>query len=144
MSTTPTATTSLSHFGSIFASAFQAYKKKTGKDITSHPLASELQSCYSIDDTLAVLQRQIPTPEQSQSSNEGSPRWLIPTVNVLYAFSATLSILSSKSYFTGIGILLLAAKDVSTSREMLTDMFNRIGNFFLRLEIYTGVRPTTL
>jgi hypothetical protein len=39
-------------------------------------------------------------------------------------------------------LVFQAAKDVSTSREVLTDLFDRIGNFLLRLEIYTGVRPT--
>jgi hypothetical protein len=39
-------------------------------------------------------------------------------------------------------LVVQAAKDVSTSREILTNLFDRIGNFFLRLEIYTGVRPT--
>jgi len=36
-----------------------------------------------------------------------------------------------------------AAKDVSTSREALIELFNRIGFFFRRLEIYTEVPPTT-
>jgi hypothetical protein len=91
MSTTPTASTSRSNLDSIFTSAFQAYKKKTGKDITSHPLATELQSCNSIDTILAVLQGLVPAREQSQNSDEGTAKWLIPTVNVLYAFSATLA-----------------------------------------------------
>jgi hypothetical protein len=34
-------------------------------------------------------------------------------------------------------------KNVSTSQEALTNLFYRIGNFFFRLEIYTGARPTT-
>jgi len=36
-----------------------------------------------------------------------------------------------------------AAKDVSTSQDNLVELFNRIGYFFRRLEIYTGVPPTT-
>jgi hypothetical protein len=35
------------------------------------------------------------------------------------------------------------AKDASASREKLIDLFNRIENFFGRLEIYTGITPTT-
>jgi len=91
MSAIPTASTSRSNLDSIFTSAFQAYKKKTGKDITSHPLATELQSCNSIDTILAVLQGLVPARRQTQSSDEGTAKWLIPTVNVLYAFSATLA-----------------------------------------------------
>ncbi|KAI0285162.1 hypothetical protein BC826DRAFT_1189750 [Russula brevipes] len=148
MSSTPIATTSLSNLDSIFTSAFRAYNKKTGKDITTHPLATELQTCHSTDAVLTVLRRKIPALGQSQNSDERPSKWLIPTVNVLYAFSATLAegvglaFSPAKVIFAGIGVLLLAAKDVSTSREILTDLFDRIGNFFLRLEIYTGVRPT--
>jgi hypothetical protein len=32
---------------------------------------------------------------------------------------------------------------VSTSRDKLIDIFNRIERFFRRLEIYTGIAPTT-
>lgn len=90
MSNAPTTATSRSNLDSIFASAFQAYKKKTGKDITSHPLAIELQSCRSPDAILAILQKQIPLVHQSQGSDEGFAKWLVPTVNVIYALSATL------------------------------------------------------
>ena len=79
--------TSRSNLNSIFTSAFHAYKKKTGKDITSHPLVIELQHCNSPDAILALLSQQIP---QSQSTNERFTKWLTPTVNVLYAFSLTL------------------------------------------------------
>jgi len=35
------------------------------------------------------------------------------------------------------------AKDVSASQDKLTDLFSRIEHFFHRLEIYTGITPTT-
>jgi hypothetical protein len=35
------------------------------------------------------------------------------------------------------------AKDVRASRDNLSDLFNRIGYFFRRLEVYTRVPPTT-
>jgi len=89
MSSTPTPSTSRSNLDSIFSSAFQAYKKKTGKDITSLPLAAEIESCHSPDAILAVLRSQISVLDQSQS-DEGSTKWLIPTINVLYSFSAAL------------------------------------------------------
>jgi len=92
MSSTPIPSTSRSNLNSIFSSAFQAYTKKTGKDITSHPLAAEIQACHSPDAILAVLQSQFAALGQSQSDNEGSTstKWLIPTINVLYSFSAAL------------------------------------------------------
>jgi transposase len=36
-----------------------------------------------------------------------------------------------------------AAKDASASRDKLIDILNRIERFFRRLEIYTGITPTT-
>jgi len=66
-----------------------------------------------------------------------------------------------KVVFAGVGVLLLvrtlfrlsaraarnshipqAAKDVRSSQEMLTDVFDRIENFLRRLEVYTAVAPT--
>ena len=35
------------------------------------------------------------------------------------------------------------AKDASASRDKLIDILNRIERFFHRLEIYTGITPTT-
>jgi len=89
---TSTSTTQRSGLDSIFNSAIQAYNKKTGNDITTHPLATELQSCHSPDAILAVLRNQVSVIGQSRSSNdsESFSRWLIPTVNVLYAFSSSL------------------------------------------------------
>jgi len=132
MSNVPSPSTSRSNLNSIFNAALTTYRKKTGKDITSHPLAIELQSCDSSDAILAVLRRQIPTPNQSQNGDETFSKYLIPTVNVLYTLSDTLgegvslviitmsSLLGicaltsfsqvfspAKVIFAGIGILLL-------------------------------------
>ena len=35
------------------------------------------------------------------------------------------------------------AKDASSSKEKLIELFNRIERFFGRLEIYTSITPTT-
>jgi hypothetical protein len=49
-----------------------------------------LTRCHSPDEILTILQRQIPSSDQSQGGHEGFAKCLIPTVNVLYAFSAAL------------------------------------------------------
>jgi len=36
-----------------------------------------------------------------------------------------------------------AAKDASTNQDKVIDVFDRIAHFFRRLEIYTGITPTT-
>jgi hypothetical protein len=90
MSSSPSTSTSRSNLDSIFNSALQTYKKKTGKDITSHPLATELQSCNSSDTILTVLRKQVPLFDKYQDSDGIFTKWLIPIINVLYAFSATI------------------------------------------------------
>ncbi|KAH9167673.1 hypothetical protein EDB89DRAFT_2245573 [Lactarius sanguifluus] len=48
----------------------------------------------------------------------------------------------SAKFFAGVGVLLLAAKDVAACQDILADIFGRIEGFFVRLEIYTGVPLT--
>ncbi|KAH9013202.1 hypothetical protein EDB85DRAFT_2296384 [Lactarius pseudohatsudake] len=142
--------TSSSNFESIFKTAFKAYKKQTGQDITSHPLAAWLKACDSPDAILAVLKAQVEEFDQSRRDDERLTKWLNPTVNVLYAFSATLGegvglvFSPAKVIFAGIGVLLLASKDVAASHETLIDIFERIENFFKRLEAYTEVPQTAV
>jgi len=81
---------SRANYQTIFDSALQAYKKKTGKDLPSTPLFRRLETCRSSDDVIATLRQQVPAFDQSGSSNDGLTRWLDPTVKVVNAFSATI------------------------------------------------------
>jgi hypothetical protein len=90
MSKAPSTSTSTSNFQSIFNAALKVYKKKTKKDLLAHPLAAQLQACKSPGDILAVLQDKVKEFDESRSADERLSRWLNPTINVLYAFSATL------------------------------------------------------
>ncbi|KAH9053698.1 hypothetical protein EDB87DRAFT_202630 [Lactarius vividus] len=149
MSRPPLPSAASSNFESIFKTAFKAYKKRTGHDITSHPLATQLKTCDSPNAILAVLKAQVEEFDQSRKDDERLTSWLNPTVNVLYAFSATLGegvglvFSPAKVIFAGIGVLLLASKDVAASHEVLIDIFERIESFFKRLEAYTEVPQTT-
>ena len=90
MSQTPTAT---SNYQLIFDHALEAYKKKTKKELRSHPLLPKIQACNSPNAVLTVLREQIPAFDQSDSTsstNDRLSKWLNPTVNVLYAFSGTI------------------------------------------------------
>jgi hypothetical protein len=185
MSHCPSTSTSSSNFRTIFVAAIQAYEKKTKTDLHTHPLATQIQSCNSSSDILAVLHDKVNEFDKSRSHNERLSSWLSPTINVLYAFSSTvgqgvglvspngsnlrtlrplipLQIFSPANVISaGIGILFLvrifldrfleafstsnpcqAAKDVGASEEALADLFERIENFFRRLESYTEVPPT--
>ena len=82
--------TSRSNFDSVFNSALHAYKERTKLDLATHPLLSRIQTCNSPDAVLTILREQIFALNQSQGGDERLTSWLVPTVNVLYAFSATL------------------------------------------------------
>ncbi|KAN0141605.1 Ankyrin repeat-containing domain protein [Lactarius tabidus] len=132
-------------FQLLFNEALKEYRRKTGKDITAHPLAEEIKSCDSPDAILAVLQGKANELNQSQSSDERLTGWLTPTVNVLNALSATLGqgvgtvFPPTQVIFSGISILLVAARDAAASRVVLVELFEQIKNFFVRLKTYTEV-----
>ena len=92
MSYTPTAlsSSSSSNFLPIFTAALETYEKTTKKKLLTHPLAAQLQSCDSPAAILSVLQHLVQQLNQSGSNDRGLTNWLGPTVNVLFAFSATL------------------------------------------------------
>ena len=90
MSTAPSTSTSQSNFVPIFNAALESYERKTKKDLTSHPLLSSLQSCGSPEAVLTVFRDQIPAFNQSRNRDDGLTKWVIPTVNVLYTFSAAV------------------------------------------------------
>ena len=92
MSHTPPTTTPSPNFETIFTTALEAYKKKTKKDIASHPLATKLQSCDSSNAILAVLRAQVQANDQAQSASEKWTKWLDPIVNVVFMFSAVLNV----------------------------------------------------
>jgi hypothetical protein len=93
MSTAPTApstSTSQSNFVTIFNTALETYKRKTKKDLASHPLLPSLQSCESPEGVLTVLRDQVPAYNQSRNGDDGLTKWVTPTVNVLYSFSGII------------------------------------------------------
>jgi hypothetical protein len=108
MSTAPSTSTSRSNFVPIFNAALESYKRKTKKDLASHPLLSSLQSCYSPEAILTVLRDQIPALNPSQNGDDRLTRWVSPTVNVLYAFSATVG--------QGVGLVCFGIFVVENSR----------------------------
>jgi hypothetical protein len=86
-----TATTSSATYEIIVNDAIEAYKKKTKKDLRSHPLLNKLQTCDSPDAVLSVLYEQIPGFDQSCGTDDKLTKWLNPTVNVLCTFSGVIA-----------------------------------------------------
>ncbi|KAF8258799.1 hypothetical protein EI94DRAFT_1790882, partial [Lactarius quietus] len=118
-----TSASSSSNFQLIFNTALKAYEKKTKKDLLAQPLAAQLQACKSPDDVLVILQDKVKEFDKSRGADERLSRWLNPTVNVLFAFSATLGtgvglvFSPAQVIFAGVGVLLSAAMDVEASQD---------------------------
>ncbi|KAI9437502.1 hypothetical protein H4582DRAFT_2057864 [Lactarius indigo] len=136
-----------SNFKSMLDAALVEYKEKTGKDLLGHWLADELKTCESVDAVLEILRDQAKTFEQS--GDQKLMKWIDPMVHVLYTFSGalgdgvSLAFPPAKVIFTGIGVLLAAAKDARASHGAIINLFERVESFFKRLEVYTQISLTT-
>ena len=92
MSQTTTTTGDVSsRFQALFQAALKSYEKQTKADLHAHPLVSQLQSCDSTASIVAILQDQLRDLDKSRSGGERLIKWLNPTVNVLLAFSVSIT-----------------------------------------------------
>ena len=78
------ATTSFYNIEPIFDAALRSYEKKTKNNLKDHDLFKQLEGCDSPAAILAKFQA------VQFGSDDRLKRWLIPTLNVLCAFSDTL------------------------------------------------------
>ncbi|KAH8981257.1 hypothetical protein EDB83DRAFT_2560592 [Lactarius deliciosus] len=147
-STSGQTTTPSSDFKSILDAALSEYNRETGKQLLGHPLATELQQCDTVDAILAIFHGQAEAFQQFREGDQRLMKWITPVVDVLYTFSETLGGVAGMAFppagaiFTGISVLLAAAKDVSASHDALVELFERIENFFKRLGVYTQISLT--
>ena len=77
-----------SNLKSMLDAALNKYKNKTGEDLQAIWLASELQSCESIDSVLDILRDQANALDRSGDRKLMS--WIDPLVHVLSNFSDAL------------------------------------------------------
>lgn len=91
MSHTQSAPGSSSKFQLIINNALDAYRKRTNRDLLTHPLTARLQACETPAVILTILREQTDGLDRSQSNAERWSKWLGPTVNVLFAFSGTIA-----------------------------------------------------
>ena len=134
MSQTPAATPPPSNIERIFDTALKSYQKKTKQDLKKHDLFKQLEQCDSPGAILAAFQADL-FGSYRAGGDDGLIKWFVPTVNVLYAFSAALgqgvalvnvhqsvtdlalmSILQvfspAQAIFAGVGVLLLVSESV--------------------------------
>ncbi|KAH8995387.1 hypothetical protein EDB92DRAFT_200618 [Lactarius akahatsu] len=160
---------STSTFKAIFDNTLEEYKKKTGTNLTTHPLANKLQTCDSPDAVLNVLQEHVQAYEKSRNGDQRLTKLLDPMIHILYLFSAALGegvgLASSnrpslprsgglimlnlqrstpaKAIFAGFSVLLATAKASKAKHNALVDLFELVGYFLKRLNIYSGIPLTT-
>jgi hypothetical protein len=85
MSSASSSAYSSSTFGALFNAALEKYTKKTGKDLRSHPLASEIDSCDSPDSIINIFREQAQAFDEFKRGDTQLFKWLKPVVNVLHA-----------------------------------------------------------
>ena len=112
MSQTSPKMTSRSNYQVIFDSALEAYKKKTGKDLTSNPLLCNIETCHSPDAILAVLRAQTRGLSRPQNDGDEPLTWLNPIINVVNSFSDTVG--------GGVGLVRLERSAVGICSLTLT------------------------
>ncbi|KAH9052278.1 hypothetical protein EDB87DRAFT_533535 [Lactarius vividus] len=131
-------------FQSVFGAALANYEKQTGKDLSKHPFADKLGSCDSADSVLHLFQEQAQAFDEFRNGDRELMKRLGQTVHILHvlASSATLNegiglvFPPAKVVFSGICILLT---DVSSSYDVLVDLFECVESFLKRLEVYTEI-----
>jgi hypothetical protein len=71
----------------LFAAVLNDYKKQTDITLEKHPLAEQLQRCYTVESVTAFLQNQVRACSRSQGIDRIMES-LNGTVSVLYSLSA--------------------------------------------------------
>jgi len=157
MSSTGQATSSTSQPASsisniqLITNALADYAKITGIDLSKNPFATALEQSNSPEAILQLIQEREKAFKDYRDGNRRLIRCLSPAVNVIQAFSGILGEAISlvpfppaKALFIGIDVLLAAAGGVTSSYDALLELFECLGNFLKRLEIYTTIPPTPI
>lgn len=79
-----------SNFALILDTAVDEYKRLTGLDLRTHPLSAAFDVCNSPDIILTIFKRQAQAFDRFRKGDDRLLTWLDPTVQVLFALSATL------------------------------------------------------
>jgi hypothetical protein len=121
MSQSTPASSSSPNFQFVLNAALEAYEKTVKSKLLDHPLTTQPQSCDSPSSILSILTDLVQQLGQSRTSDERLRTWLDPTVNVLFAFSATLGegvglVILKNHYPTGIFALIVVFQVISPAK----------------------------
>jgi hypothetical protein len=92
------------NFTAIFQAALSEYESVTGKQLRTHPFATQLGTCDSPQAVSSVLRTQAQAFSNFRKGNERLMECLDPTVHILFTFSATLG--------EGIGLVCICIRSM--------------------------------
>jgi hypothetical protein len=84
--------TSSSRLQVLFDAALQSYEKQTGMRLADHPLARQLDNCYSVDSIMDILQQQARAFTKFRRDEYKFMTSLKRAVHVLHALSSCTSL----------------------------------------------------
>jgi hypothetical protein len=110
------------------------YKEKTGEDLQAIWLASELQTCESVDSVLDILRDQANALDRS--GDRQLMKWIDPLVHVLYTFSGALG--------DGVGVVRIMNIYSKLMLTLLAKAFPLAKVIFTGIGVLLGVRALAL
>ncbi|KAI9454078.1 hypothetical protein F5148DRAFT_1230964 [Russula earlei] len=131
---------SLSMIQSVLDQGLVEYRRRTHRDLSTHPLTAQLADCESPEAILAVFQEQLQGFSRFRDRSGGSLR---ATVHMLHNLSGTMAFPPANAIFAGIGVLLHASVVNDKHDLLLIEVFERLQYFFNRLNDYTRIPPST-
>ncbi|KAI0272100.1 hypothetical protein BGY98DRAFT_167224 [Russula aff. rugulosa BPL654] len=133
----------------LISKALTNYANITGIDLSKNPFAAAIKHANSSESILELLQEREKAFKEYREGNQSLISSLRPAVNAIQAFSrilgeALVPFPLAKALFVGIDVLLSTASEVTSSYDALLDLFESLGHFLKRLEVYTTIPPTSM
>ncbi|KAH9975115.1 hypothetical protein BGW80DRAFT_1444668 [Lactifluus volemus] len=129
----------------LISNALSDYEKQTDIDLTKNPFADQFHSCDSAEAISELLQDRVEAFKAYRNEHRKLIKCLNPVFQFLHAFKLSTTFGDAvpfppaKAVFVGIDVLLQAASSVSASYDALVQIFDRVGNFLKRLQIYAKI-----
>ncbi|KAF8259451.1 hypothetical protein EI94DRAFT_1834401 [Lactarius quietus] len=130
----------------LIREALDNYAEQMKIDLKDSPFVEEVKRCDSPGAILRLLEKNRDEFKEYRDKNRKFIDCLNPVVQFVHAFSGILDEVTSlvpfhpaKLVFVGIDVLFAAVEGVSASYDALLELFECIGSFLKRLEIYTKI-----
>ncbi|KAF8256822.1 hypothetical protein EI94DRAFT_1710150 [Lactarius quietus] len=130
----------------LILDALDNYTEETGINLKENPFADKVKGCDSPGAILRLLEENVKAFKKYRDKNRKFIDCLSPVVQFVHTFSGILGEAAglvpfqpTKLIFVGIDVLFAAAGGVSASYDALLELFECIGSFLKRLDIYAKI-----